>query len=331
MGQMPANVETMAYVRETPWHGLGTKVEGLMTAQEALDKAGLLWTVLQSPLTYQSPDGSATIQVPGKVANMRSTDAAFLGIVGDGYQIVQNTDAFDWTDNLVESSDAKYETAGALFNGRRVWLSMELPEGVKVPGDDGEIKPYILVTNGHDGGTALQASITMVRTVCANTWTLALGSAIRTVKIRHSGDVEVKFAQAQKTLGIAVDYAATFARIGEMLVEKRVTQKQAEKVLETVFPLPARAKANKDRVSEEAFGQVLAVYQNSENLQNIRGTAWGVLQAVGEYLDHVQVYRGRVFDPQEVRMDSILYDGPTAAKKQLAYKILADRDFARAR
>lgn len=331
MGQMPAEIDTMAYVRETPWHGLGVKVDHLKTAQEALEQAGLLWRVLQSPLTYTSPDGTATIQVPGKAANMRSTDGAFLGVVGDAYEVVQNADAFDWTDNLVESSGAKYETAGSLFNGRRVWLSMELPEGVRVPGDDGEIKPYILVTNGHDGGTALQASITMVRVVCANTWTLALGRAIRTVKIRHSGDVEVKSAQAQKTLGIALDYAATFASIGEYLIQKRVTQRQAEKVLEQVFPLPERAKRNPARVDLETFGQVLDLYQSSPNLQNIRGTAWGVLQAVGEYLDHVQVYRGRVFDPAEVRMDSIVFDGPAAAKKQMTYRILSDRDFARVR
>jgi phage/plasmid-like protein (TIGR03299 family) len=331
---MPAEVETMMYAREVPWHGIGTKVEGLQTSAEALKAAGLDWTVHQAPLTYapiRTPGDLVQVQYPGRVANYRSSDGAALGIVGDGYQIVQNAEAFEWADSLVDSGEAKYETAGALFGGRRVWLMMELPEGISVPGDDGEIKPYILVTNGHDGGTSLQGSVTMVRTVCANTWTLAIASAIRTFKIRHSGSIDGKLAAARQALGVTFSYSQEFAIAAQALVESPITDKLAEKVLERVFPLPARAQKNPDRVDLEQFGQVLNVYRNSPNLQNIRGTKWGVLQAVGEFLDHETEYRGRVFDAAEVRMDSILYDGPAAAKKQQAFKLLTDKDFARVR
>lgn len=327
---MPANVETLMYARAVPWHGLGTKVEGLQTAQDALQASGLNWAVLQSDLTYASPDG-APQTVPDQVANIRSTDSALLGIVGRNYRIVQNADAFDWADALVDSGDAKYETAGSLFGGKRVFLSMELPQGVHVPGDDGEIKPYLLITNGHDGGAALQGSVTMVRVVCSNTWTLALKDATRTFKIRHSGSIEGKLAQAREALGITFEYMGEFASAAEDLMAKRVTEKQAEKVLKAVFPLPARAKANPARIPLEAFGRALDVYRDSPNLQNIRGTAWGLLQAVGEFVDHEMDYRGRVYGAADVRMDSLMYDGPGAAKKQAAFRILASRDFARVR
>lgn len=333
---MPANVESMMYARAVPWHGLGTKVDGLQTADAALVAAGLDWAVLQSPATY-SPghlsDGRIVgdIQVPGRMVNYRASDGAFLGIVGDGYQIVQNSEAFDWADSLVDSGEAKYETAGSLFGGRRVWLSMELPEGIHVPGDDGEVKPYILITNGHDGATALQACVTMVRVVCANTWTLGINRATRRFKIKHSGSMDGKLAQAREALGITFAYVDAFQVAASALVEKPVTEKQAERVFLSVFPIPERAKGRPDKMAEEQFGKVLDLYRSSDNLQNIRGTAWGVLQAVGEFVDHEMVYRGRVFDAADVRMDSILYDGPAAEKKQKAFALLSSRDFARAR
>lgn len=326
---MPANVETMMYARAVPWHGLGTKVDGLQTAEAALQAAGLDWTVRQSPVTYGYLEAGSEsglpvhVQIPGKVANYRATDGTFLGVVGDGYQIVQNRDAFDWADALVDDGSAKYETAGSLYEGKRVWLSMELPGGVHVPGDDGEVKPYLLITNGHDGGAALQGSVTMVRVVCANTMTLALRGATRTFKIRHTGSMDGKLAQAREALGITFTYVAAFTETAAGLMEKRVTDRQAERILRQVFPLPARAKANPERIPLEQFGRVLDVYRDAPNLQNIRGTAWGVLQAVGEFVDHELEYRGRVYAPADIRMDSLLYDGPAAAKKQEAYKLLA--------
>lgn len=322
---MPAAVETMAYVRDVPWHGLGTKVEELMTAQEALSAGGLDWTVSKRPIPQ--PNGE---DHPNRVFTVRDSDLSVLGIVGNGYQIVQNAAAFAWADSLVDDGSAKYETVGSLFGGARVFLSMELPDGISVPGDEGEVKPYLLITNGHDGGTVLQASVTMVRVVCANTWTLALGEATRTFRIRHSGSVEGKLAAARQALGITFTYTDTFASIASMLAKKPVTDLQADKAFARLFPVPARAEKS-GNIDATDYGKVLEVYQSAPNLDPIRGTAWGVLQAVGEYVDHEVTYSGRRFDDADVRMDSILYGGPAAEKKQRAFAMVSSRDFARSR
>ena len=317
---MVAAVETMAYGRGIPWHREGTKTENeLSTAQEMIVAAGLDWDVAKKPVRtmFQGED----VLVPNAWANVRQTDGAVLGVVGDPYQIVQNREAFAWADSLVDSGAAKYETAGSLFGGRRVFLSMELPGGVSVPGDDGETKPYLLVTNGHDGGTVLQASVTMVRVVCANTWTLALGAATRTFRIRHSGSTDGKLAAAREALGVTFTYTEEFSRIAGRLAMAKVTTRQVDAILRAAFPVPPTQKAP-DKIDRSDFAKVREIYRTTENLDPVRGTAWGVLQAAGEYLDHVVDYHGRRFSDLDVRMDSIVYDGPAARKKQRVLSVI---------
>jgi phage/plasmid-like protein (TIGR03299 family) len=317
---MTAAVETMAYGRGIPWHREGTKTaNALSTAEEMLAAAELDWTVLRSPM-FTHFNGQE-IQVPNRWANVRQSDGAVLGDVGDAYQIVQNREAFAFADNLVDSGAAKYETAGSLFGGRRVFLSMELPEGISVPGDESEIKPYLLITNGHDGGTILQASVTMVRVVCANTWTLALGEAKRTFRIRHTGSIDGKIQAAREALGITFRYTEEFSQIAGRLAMAKVTDRQIDKILRAAFPVPA-SQTKPDRIEQSDFWKVRDLYRNTENIDSIRGTAWGLLQATGEYLDHEVDYHGRRFSDVDVRMDSIVYDGPAAIRKQKVLSLI---------
>ena len=139
---MSANVETMFSVREKPWHGLGTIVEEAPTSAEALELAGLDWEVKTNPLFLENG-----IEVPGYYANVRSSDNSVLGIVTGKYSILQNKDAFDFTDSLI-GGDVKYETAGSLNGGKRVWLLAQLPSK-KIAGDD--VESYVCFTNSHDG------------------------------------------------------------------------------------------------------------------------------------------------------------------------------------
>jgi phage/plasmid-like protein (TIGR03299 family) len=319
---MPAAVETMAYGRGIPWHGLGTKTDReLSTAAEMLDAAGLDWEVAKVPVRTMF-DGN-DVMVPNTWASVRQSDGSVLGVVGDSYQILQNRAAFEWADTLVDSGAAKYETAGSLFGGARVFLSMELPEGVSVPGDAGEVKPYILITNGHDGRTVLQASVTMVRVVCANTWTLALSGATRTFRIRHSGSVDGKLAAAREALGVTFTYTARFGEVAEVLSLQKVSDRQIDDILRKAFPIP-ETQDTPERIEQSDWWKVRELYRTTENLNPIRGTAWGVLQAAGEYLDHEVAYHGRRFADEDVRMDSILYDGPAALRKQKVLTLLQD-------
>lgn len=168
---MSANVETMFYTREKPWHGLGTMVEEAPSSEEALVLAGLDWNVIQKPI--ETLDG---IYVTGFKANLRDSDNKVLGIVTDRYRVVQNREAFAFTDELL-GEGVKYETAGSLQEGRRTWVLAKLPQRYIISGD--EITPYLVFMNFHDGTGAIKAAMTPIRVVCQNTLNLALSTAKR--------------------------------------------------------------------------------------------------------------------------------------------------------
>ena len=166
---MAHNIETMFSVREKPWHYAETSevtklIQEAPTSKEALELAGLDWDVLQTPVYMDNG-----IEIPNYKANVRSTDNACLGIVTDRYKIVQNTEAFAFTDAIVgetEDGVVKYETAGSLCGGRKIWLLAKMPTK-KVLDDD--VDPYMFFSNSHDGSGAIKVGMTPIRIVCNNT------------------------------------------------------------------------------------------------------------------------------------------------------------------
>ena len=189
---MAANVESMFYVRKTPWHGLGTRVEEAPSSQEALILAGLNWNVVQKSI--RTEDG---IPVSGFQANIRDTDHQVLGVVTDRYRIVQNHEAFAFTDSLL-GEGVTYETAGSLQSGRRVWVLAKLPQHYIISGD--EIIPYLVFMNAHNGTEAIKAAMAPIRVVCQNTLNLALSTAKRSWSTNHVGDIQGKLEDARYTL-----------------------------------------------------------------------------------------------------------------------------------
>ena len=157
---MPALVETMFSVRETPWHELGTIVNDAPTSEYALRLTGLDWNVVQDDVFTNSGE-----RISGYKANIRDTDRKILGVVSDRYKVVQNTDAFSFTDELL-GQGVRYETAGSLQDGRRVWLLARMPK--EYIGGSDEICPYLVFSNSHDGTGAVKVAITPVRVVCNN-------------------------------------------------------------------------------------------------------------------------------------------------------------------
>lgn len=150
----------MFYTREKPWHGLGTRVEEAPNSADALRLAGLDWTVRSEDVLSVRGD-----VIPEYRANVRDSDDTVLGIVGTRYKIVQNTDAFAFTDALI-GGDVRYETAGSLKDGKQVWLLAKMPEQ-NIAGD--EVEPYLCFSNTHDGSGALRICMTPIRVVCNNT------------------------------------------------------------------------------------------------------------------------------------------------------------------
>ena len=166
---MAANIETMFYTREKPWHGLGVRVSEAPESAEALRLAGLDWEVDQEPIFTEE-----NVLIPGYKANIRNTDRRVLGVVTDRYKVIQNTEAFSFTDALL-GEGVRYETAGSLQGGRKIWLLARLPKEYIISGD--RISPYLVFSNTHDGSGSVKVAITPIRVVCNNTLNLALSTA----------------------------------------------------------------------------------------------------------------------------------------------------------
>ncbi|MBA4188257.1 MAG: hypothetical protein C0467_09655, partial [Planctomycetaceae bacterium] len=158
-------------VGQPPWHRLGVTVAEAQTSEEAIKLAGLNWGVEQWSVVARH--AGLERAVTGRVANVRSDTGAVLGVVSNGYRVFQNKSAFDFFDAMVQEKLAIFETAGSLKGGRQVWMLARLPKTLRAAGED-EIRPYVLLTNSHDGCRALRMIPTTIRVVCANTLNLAL-------------------------------------------------------------------------------------------------------------------------------------------------------------
>lgn len=271
---MSANVETMFSVREKPWHGLGVIIQDAPDSASALKLAGLDWTVKQVPVLYE---GQAT----GHQFNVRESDNKVLGVVGGRYRPVQNADAFAFTDELV-GGDVRYETAGSLAEGKRVWMLAKMPDTVVL---DDVVEPFLCLTNGHDGFSSLKVCMTPVRVVCQNTLNMALSGARRTWTVRHSGNIEAKIAEAQHTLGLAQAYMDKFAEEAQELYQIKVSPVQFKKLTETLFPITDEMSRRKEE-SQWTLQQQLKEAWEMDDLGNIKGTGWGFINAISDMTTH---------------------------------------------
>lgn len=274
---MSANVETMFYAGQTPWHSLGRHVESALSSADAIKMAGLDWKVQPQPIQVV---GGGVIE--GMKANVRSSDNKVLGVVTDRYKVVQNEDAFAFTDILL-GEGVRYETAGSLSNGKRVWLLAKM-DTTKVCGDD--VEPYLVFTNSHDGSGAVKVAVTPIRVVCQNTLTLALSSAKRTWSTRHCGDIQGKMDDAKKTLGFASAYVESLKEESEKLTQIVVLAPQFADFVMKMFPLKEDASERQVANIERQRKALAEIYNHKDDIQRFHGTAYGVLNAVADWMPH---------------------------------------------
>lgn len=278
---MAANVETMFYVREKPWHGLGTEVQEAVNSSEALRLAGLDWTV--QPREIQVVDGD---KIANYKANVRSSDGAVLGVVSDRYQIVQNADAFAFTDELI-GGDVRYETAGSLQGGRKIWLLAKMPER-QIAGD--AVEPYLCFSNTHDGSGAIRVCMTPIRVVCNNTLNLALSTAKRQWSTRHVGDMESKMQEARLCLELAGEYMDNLGAYAYQLANKRVYEEEVEKILNELFPIEEDASDRKKATVKRAKDEFMVCYWRPD-IAKFMGTGWGLVNAMSDMVSHSEPIR----------------------------------------
>lgn len=273
---MSANVETMMYVREVPWHGLGTRVEEAPTSADALKLAGLDWTVDQKSI--QVCGGS---KIENFKANVRSSDKKVLGVVTDRYRVVQNHEAFAFTDNLI-GGDVRYECAGSLAGGRKVWLLAQLPER-EIVGDKTET--YLCFSNTHDGSGAIRVCMTPIRVVCQNTLNLALAGARRSWSVRHTGNIETKLHEAQMCLDMAGAYMDNLEQEALRLADKKIRDEEIYKILDELFPLPSDASKREEQNVKKLKDEFMICYF-APDIQQFRNTAWGMVNAMSDMVTH---------------------------------------------
>ena len=304
---MSNNVETMFSVREKPWHGLGTIVQEAVTSEEAIKLAGLDWTVRQEPVAWNGQDS-------GWRMNVRDSDERVLGVVGGRYQIVQNTEAFDFVDNLL-GEGVTFETAGSLANGRRIWLLAKMPS-YDILGD--VVDPYMVFTNNHDSCGSLKVAMTPTRVVCSNTLALALQKASRTWVARHTGSIGSKLEEARKTFALAGKYMDSISLEAENLAAIKIAPKDFTSFSEKLFPITGEMGARKEESQIQLRGQLESAY-NEEDLANIRGTGWGVINAVADMVSHKTP--SRKTDNYQENQFMALIDGTEVIMNQ-AYNII---------
>lgn len=306
---------------EPAWHRLGTVIEQATTSFEAITLAGLDWTVEQWGLQAAKWQSDLTAQVDGFVANVRTDTKAVLGVVGKRYRVFQNREAFDFMDALVGDKLAMYETAGSLHGGRRVWMLAAIPKEYRAGADD-LIKPYVLLTNTHDGSQALRMIPTTVRVVCQNTLNLAMREAgMDGLTISHHPRLETRIAEARTKLGII---AARFDQFDEELhamLAKDLSGSEASGYFRGLSGMDSPGGTDRQKKSrEKVFGQMLDNFDNDRNtLPGVKHTAWGAYNAVSEWADHQRNYRGT--SPAEKlnrRLDSVWF-GASHQLKQAAY------------
>lgn len=275
---MAANVETMFYTREKPWHGLGTMVAEAPNSKDALRLAGLNWKVLQEPVYTENEE-----LIQGYKANVRDTDRKVLGVVTDRYKVIQNEEAFVFTDTLL-GEGVRYETAGSLQEGRRVWMLARLPREFIIGGE--RISPYMVFSNTHDGSGAVKTALTPIRVVCNNTLNLALRTAKRSWSMIHTGDISGKIEEAKNTLLLADEYMTALGQEFENLRKIKLSEKQVLDYIKILLPMEENYSLLQKRGVEKLRADMKMRYFDAPDLKDVGNNGYRFVNAVSDFATH---------------------------------------------
>ena len=275
---MAANVETMFYTREKPWHGLGTMVAEAPNSKDALRLAGLNWKVLQEPVYTENEE-----LIQGYKANVRDTDRKVLGVVTDRYKVIQNEEAFAFTDTLL-GEGVRYETAGSLQEGRRVWMLARLPREFIIGGE--RISPYMVFSNTHDGSGAVKTALTPIRVVCNNTLNLALRTAKRSWSMIHTGDISGKIEEAKNTQFLADEYMTALGQEFENLRKIKLSEKQVLDYIRILLPMEENYSLLQKRGVEKLRADMKMRYFDAPDLKDVGNNGYRFVNAVSDFATH---------------------------------------------
>jgi phage/plasmid-like protein (TIGR03299 family) len=282
---MAHEIESMFFVGETPWHGLGTRLGETPTVADAIKEAGLDWKVKTVPLFTATGQ-----EVPAR-ATMRETDSRVLGVVGTHYTVLQNEKAFDFFNPFVESGLVSLETAGSLRDGERIWVLARINEG----GSDTEIvkgdavRKFLMLSNSHDGTTAVRVGFTPVRIVCANTLAAAhVDGSSALIRLRHGRSVATNLDSLRETINIANRTFEATAEQFRALATKQINAKDLNAYVKRVLGHGATDDKDLSTRAQNQIADVVTLFAHGRGdaMPGVAGTLWAAYNAVTEYLTH---------------------------------------------
>ena len=321
--------------QQIAWHGLGQVIKDYPTSAEAIQLAGLDYTVEKRPLyTYDNnnfngdPDADILIpeiEVDGFYATVRSDLDLVLGVVGKDYHVVQNRDAFTFFDSIVGGDGIQYETAGALGNGERIFITAKLPGYIKV-GQDDLIEKYLFLTTSHDGSGSITAAFTPVRIVCANTLAAALRNHKNAIRIKHTASAKERLEQAHKVLGISNTLSQEMDAIFNQWATVKITDRQVQRLIELAMVPNKEVLANIQAGNQDDLSTCFvnmcdhvfeyAMTSPTQQYATTKGTVFGAYNAITGYFQNVRQYKDA-----EAKVKSILLGGTAQLRTQAAFNL----------
>jgi phage/plasmid-like protein (TIGR03299 family) len=288
---MPANVQTMAYYGDVPWHGLGKQVPKGVTAEQMIRAAGLDWEVDLRPAR-----GAREINRKGEFSRYEvvrvprpqtKETEVLLGVVSRRYKPLQNVEAFEFFNPIVGEKKAFFETAGALGEGERIWVMAKMPEAMQiVPGD--ECLKYLLLSNTHSGDGSVIVKFTSVRVVCQNTLMMAMEDGQKAYRVRHSKQMQFKLDELADFLAITQEVFLKAEECFRRLAQIQMKENRLEQYFEAVFP---RSEAQKKKGEKpQRWGVLREVFDGQPDLQlpGVCGTLWAAYNAITRFEDYKQ-------------------------------------------
>lgn len=303
---------SMFFRGENPWHRLGRFIapEEKLNSEQAIVAANLDWTVGTQPLFLA--DGTLA---PAN-AVVRGDNNAVLGVVGKDYQPLQNRDAFRFFDSFIESNQAQYETAGALREGKRIWVLAKINSDLDVVKGDDTLSRYVMLSNSHDGTTAVRAGFTNIRVVCQNTLSIAHSSAAsKLIRVRHGRNVKDNLDKVAEIMNLANrEFEATLEQY-KLLANREINSTDLEKYVKMVMIGEKKMEANKE-AGARILNRIIPLFEKGRgnDMPEIKGTFWAAYNSISEYL---QYEKGM---DEGIRMDSLMF-GQSATILENALKV----------
>lgn len=316
---MAHHVEHMAYVGQTPWHGLGNQLSANQPIEVWQQQAGMNWDIKEAPVQFMDTvdeTQSRLITFPQSKVLYRSDTQAPLSVVSQRYQVVQPREILEFYRDLTEVSGFQLETAGVLKGGKKVWALARTGHSATLQGND-VTNAYVLLATACDGTLATTAQFTAVRVVCNNTLAVAIDDSTGAVKVPHSTTFDAEAVKRQ--LGISVSNWDTFMYRMKLLSERQVKHAEAETFFRQLFTNPQLHPSPKP--NEQAMTKTLNIYNGrgrGAELGSSNGTALGLLNSITEFVDHERRARNT-----DYRLDSAWFgQGATLKQKALDQTLL---------